>query len=278
MVSLLKDFKFLLIMIVSIILSGCTDIVDSECLEAEDFGFVTVTVPAKYGNAKSLRGNEDNQIGPWRGVGYPLSGSNLVIKVKNWDSGDEMTKGNLSAWCPWYGGRSKVSGIAAIFDPLALPFKNALTYICRRLAPCKWANNDMCTPSANGDAAIINAPCLMTKGVGLYGLMTAYDIGDPNAKTESMSNPEGFYPGGSVHTMHLGEKHDNYTLFDIDSGGHYSPAGGIVYSFTDEEVGKFRGGKLYFKILDKHYGDNSGQYIAVIKSGLDASYAIDPFK
>lgn len=276
MFSFFRSCKLLLLIILSITLSGC---MDADCLQADDFGFITVTIPAKYSDSSKIRGDVDNQIAPWRSVRYPLNGSNLVITVKNWETGNDMTPGTLSAWCPWYGGHSGATGLTAIFDPLALPFKNALSYICRRLAPCKWSNNDMCAPSSNGDAAITNAPCLMTKGVGLYALITAYNIpSDPNANTGSMSNPETYYSPGLAHTMHLGEAQNSYTVFDMDSNGHYSSAGGVVYTFTDDQAMSFNGGSLYFKILDKHYGDNSGQYIAIIKSGVNGSLSIDPFE
>ncbi|MES2214708.1 MAG: type IV secretion system protein [Pseudomonadota bacterium] len=46
------------------------------------------------------------------------------------------------------------------------------------------------------------------------------------------------------------------------------PAGGIVYKYEGVNVDEFKNGKLYFKILDSFYEDNAGQYIVIIKSGV----------
>jgi type IV secretion system protein VirB6 len=60
-------------------------------------------------------------------------------------------------------------------------------------------------------------------------------------------------------------------------GGTASPdqpeeAGGIVYKYEGlKDAAEFIGGKLYFKILDSHYDDNGGQYIVIIKSGVESA-------
>jgi type IV secretion system protein VirB6 len=118
----------------------------------------------------------------------------------------------------------------------------------------------MCTNDSN--AKITNAPCLMKKGVGLYGLISKVGV-DPNASLETQEFPEGI-------NFHLGEKITDYKLYDIAKNGRAREAGGIVYKYADNPSLKsdYNNGELFFKILDNYYDDNSGQYRVSIKSGL----------
>lgn len=249
-------------------LSGC---MDAQCIDADDFGFAKFTIAAKQ-DKKNLFGDVDNQVSKWSNTGYSLTGDPLVVVVKNWSYKDNgNVEGTLSAWCPWYGSNSGASSIGALFDPMIPPFPNALSYMCQGMAICKWRNpNDMCTTSRAGDADILNAPCIFTKGVGLYALLTSKGY-NPNLTVNNMRDPSGTATasGGSAVAIHIGDPQNQlyggYTLYDINDNGDQDPAGGVVYNDVDPYVN----GGLYFKILDKHYGDNSGQYLVVVKSGLD---------
>lgn len=249
-------------------LSGC---MDAQCIDADDFGFAKFTIAAKQGK-KNVFGDIDNQVSKWSNTGYSLTGDPLVVVVKNWSYKDNgNVEGTLSAWCPWYGSSSGASSIGALFDPTIPPFPNALSYMCQGMAVCKWRNpNDMCATARSGDADILNAPCIFTKGVGLYALLTSKGY-NPNLTVNNMRDPSGtaIASGGSAIAIHIGDPQNQsssgYELYDINDNGDQERAGGVVY----KDVSPYVNGGLYFKILDKHYGDNSGQYLVVVKSGLD---------
>lgn len=300
--------RFLLVILSLFSLSGC---IDGTCLDADDFGFARFVVPAKYSSSQ-LEGQSDNQVAPWLNTGYLVNGKPLVIVVKNWNARDnENIATQLSAWCPWYGANSGATGLSALFgdamsayksasstlesipffpttpfaaqsgfdlalyDEIASArvFHNALSDICKNLTVCQWASGEMCTDTV--DAQIINAPCLMTKGVGLYALITGPGA-DPNSSVATKANPAaGLNPAGIA--FHVGDPQIDYTLYDMDSKGRYEPAGGVIYNYNGYDPANYNNGGLYFKILDKHYDDNSGQYLVVVKSGLEHN-APDPIQ
>ncbi len=120
----------------------------------------------------------------------------------------------------------------------------------------------MCTNTA--DARIGNSPCLFRNGVGLYALIAERGI-DPNQSLSSQREPAGL-------SFHLGEPTVGYKLYDVDKHGNTRQAGGRVYKYDSEAVKQqYSDSKLYFKILDKFYDDNNGQYRVVVKSGITQS-------
>lgn len=280
--------RFLLIILSLIALSGCAD---GTCLDADDFGFAHFVVPARY-SSSDLQGQNDNQVAPWLNTGYTVNGQPLVIVVKNWNAHDNAnTADQLSAWCPWYGGNSGATGLSALFGNLLPPdatsaissvfsdispvgsFGNALATMCQNLAVCQWSAGGMCTNTV--DAQITNAPCILTKGVGLYALITAPGV-DPNSSIATNVNPAmALSPAGIA--LHMGDPHVEYNLYDVDVKGGYNDAGGVVYNYNGHDPVVYNNGSLYFKILDKHYGDNSGQYLVTVKSGLDKN-VLDPIQ
>ncbi len=267
---------FLLILIYS-----CTN---DRCIDADDFGFAKFTVSSRYpktttvinnkGDKSTLNYIEDyqgKQAGAWLDSGYELNGQPLTIMVKNWSydkKRNNATASLLSAWSPWFGKDKNV---------------NSLPRYLYNLRSCRFANNDTCglaqTPD---DTRILNAPCLMKQGVGLYGLLTTQKAPDPNASAMSRYNPDTV----TGLTFHVGDPGnlDTAKLYDIDNSfkrsrkearanAALSLAGGII---VKQDIEKYKGGKLYFKILDTDYSDNAGQYIVVIKSGV-RNVGFDPF-
>jgi type IV secretion system protein VirB6 len=246
---MIKNYFTLIIAL--LILAGCSG---ENCIEADDFGHSTITVSAKYSKAELGGQVGANQVAPWRDSGYRVNGRPLTIVVRGWDYGiDKNNISELSAWCAWFGGSVQNSEILAPF--------------CERLQDCKFVDDTMCTNTP--DARITNAPCLFRKGVGLYALIGAKGT-DPNQSFGSMRSPQGI-------SMHLGETDRNlgvsdsqYSLYDLDKNGNSRAAGGIIYKFASEsESRQYNDSKLYFKILDKFYDDNSGQYKVIVKSGID---------
>ncbi|MCX4080378.1 type IV secretion system protein [Rickettsia rhipicephali] len=242
---------FITLLISLLLLSGCTG---DTCIDPDDFGFIKFNVSSRYDPEEITSRQEGDQVAPWRDSAYKVNGYPLTVMVKPWSYilGDKNTSGQLSAWCPWYGQKNNTTTLAAF---------------CVKLQPCTFWDNarlDMCTPNpANqNDAMISNAPCIMTDGVGLYFLIAAKNT-DPNISPDSQRKPQGI-------TQHLGELTSSvgYEFYSISSTGQFLKAGGINYQYKGEDKSKYAQSPLYFKIIDKFYDDNSGQYRLVIKSGV----------
>lgn len=253
-----------------LVLSGCNG---EACLEPDDFGFARATVSSRYdpiNGQVQIFGPQSAEITPWRDNGLTLNGLPLYIEVKNWTPGvDENTPGILSAWCPWYGDKGQ---------------DGVLSNFCSRLDPCNFKGEEncydanfnftsnacvkaaFCTSTVN--AQITNAPCLMTKGIGLYALISKQQY-NPNLSLGSMSNPS----RASTVSMHLGDPHVGYSIPSIDSRGNMANAGGVLYDYDGNHTSNsdrlaYVNGKLYLKIMDHFYEDNNGHYRVVIKSGV----------
>jgi len=234
------------------LLTGCSG---ERCIEADDFGHATLNISSRYSKIPDpitgvLTDPFDGQVGEnqvarWVDSTYRINGRPLAIAVKGWEYGlDYNTSFELSAWCAWYG-TSKHA--------------HKLSKFCERLRDCQYIDGRMCTNSAN--AKLINAPCLFRKGIGLYALISEKG-NDPNQSLESQRDPRGI-------SFHVGEKPDGYSMYEVDKNGNTREAGGRVYQFESDSVKQeYADTKLYFKILDKFYDDNNGQYRVVVKSGV----------
>jgi len=117
----------------------------------------------------------------------------------------------------------------------------------------------MCTNTP--DARIANAPCLFRKGVGLYALIAQKGT-NPNLTMSSQRDPAGL-------SFHVGEPTSGYKMYEVDKNNQTREIGGRVYDYGTDTIKKqYSDSKLYFKILDKFYDDNNGQYRVVVKSGI----------
>ena len=235
--------KCIFIIFTLLALCGCTG---ERCIDADDFGHAVFNVEARY-DRKDFDGQVgESQVAKWLDSAYRVNGRPLTVVVRGWENGlDGNNKDELSAWCAWYG-TSEDSGKLAEF--------------CRRFPDCKFIGNEMCTPELP-DANIMNAPCLFRKGVGLYALIVEPDV-DPNISFSSMRDPKGI-------SFHVGAKVGDYSLYEIDKRGRQRELGGRVYKYESQDIKRrYADGKLYFKILDKFYDDNSGQYKVIVKSGI----------
>ena len=270
-----------------LILTGCID----HCLDPDDFQSHTFVVPAYFSKDK-LEGEGTLEVAPWLDTKLYANGDPIAMVVNNWigvaskqtetdlaffNSYSDSTLVNknnyeeCSAWCPWY-------------DP-PINSDKKLSEIAYRLPTCIFKNNQMCH---DGEIAkITNAPCLFKRGVGLYGLI-AKPRHDPNESYVTKKGPLG-------KTFHIGQwetsKDKPYHFYKINKKGVLRDAGGIIYDpkkfdndseedpqapdansggGTDEDsrIYSMMDHKIYLKILDRHYSDNSGQYIVTIKSGF----------
>ncbi|MFY9589821.1 type IV secretion system protein [Rickettsia endosymbiont of Halotydeus destructor] len=247
----MKKNIFVVLLISLFFLSGCSG---DRCIDPDDFGFIKFNISSRYKKEELTSRQEGDQSAPWRDSGYKVNGYPLTIVVRPWDylAGDKNTASELSAWCPWYSQENNT---------------NTLSTFCAKLQACKFIDDDMCkaAPKALGDAAITNAPCLLKNGVGLYFLIANHGS-DPNISPDSQRQPKGI-------TQHLGEPvnttNTNYNFYSINKTGQLVLSGGINYQYPGVTASNYADSLLYFKILDKFYDDNGGQYRVVIKSGVN---------
>jgi type IV secretion system protein VirB6 len=237
-------------------LCACSDFA---CIDADDFGTPKVIVPANFKDS-SINGLYTSQWVKWKNSGLVANGEPIYAVVHNWSLDDigtasTNTKLQVSAWCPWYSDNS---------------YDGALSKLCSRLKECEFAPSGMCSDT-DEYAPIINAPCLVTKGAGLYMLIPYSSSFDPNA---SITN--NLYPDTNAAVVHLGEPSTgDYSIYAISSDGSYKQAGGAKFTFPSEKKALAAGNSLYFKILDTYYADNSGQYIVSIKSGVNTNQSFN---
>lgn len=231
-----------LIILILLLLASCSG---DRCIDADDFGHAKFIVSSRY-DAQELDGQVgDNQVAPWLNSDFRINGRPLTVSVRGWEYGvDVNTVSEVSAWCPWFGTSKEA---------------NKLSDICVRLTECMFADDTMC--STGPDAAIMNAPCLLKKGVGLYTLIAEKES-DPNLTKQTQIDPLGI-------VFHVGEKTPDYAMYEVDKNGNLRETGGRVYHFvSEEEKLQYMGSKVYFKIADKFYDDNNGQYKVIVKSGI----------
>ncbi len=238
--------KLLSIILTLFMLAGCSG---EDCIDADDFGHSKATISARYSeDDMKLLSRGTRQVGSWVDSEYRLDGNPLVITVEQWDH--DLQKGNndksvLSAWSPWFGSANN---------------RNTLPKIAERFRECSWVGDQMDTPTR--DAQINNYPCLMKNGVGLYALLTKVE-NDPNISTSRKRDPLG-------ETMHLGGNYPGPQVQGIDANGDLVNFGGVHYDYDSDNDKRrdYADGKLYFKILDRYYNDNGGQYKLTIRSGV----------
>lgn len=236
--------NYLFLGLSTLLLANCTG---ERCIDADDFGHSVVNVSARYASHE-LEGEEANQVAPWIRSGHRINGRPLTMIVKDWNFGtDDNSESELSAWCPWYG--SHLDG-------------RKLSPFCERLPECIFTDDIVCNKELV-EARIENAPCLLKRGIGLYALLPQRDV-DPNRSLESRRNPLGIM-------LHLGEDQNDYDLDGMDKDGNTTQAAGRILNYNQEDIlpEQYAGSDLYFKILDRFYDDNSGQYRVVIKSGIN---------
>jgi len=86
-------------LLLAILFSSCTG---DRCIDADDFGFIKLNIPARYKEKDLTKQQGDNQIAPWIESGFTVNGGPLTIMIRNWNQ-KRNSSDELSAWCPWYG-------------------------------------------------------------------------------------------------------------------------------------------------------------------------------
>jgi type IV secretion system protein VirB6 len=202
---------------------------DKSAIDADDFGFAKVTV---YASGQNVTGVEENQLAEWEYSGYHYNGDNAVIMVYN-NTGDHS-----SIWSSWFcDNEGKICDAARNFDQ------------------CQVLNSQYCANPKAQFESIVNPPCLFSKGVGFYMLLTDptnTNITDPNQFQEINRNPN----AANFFTTQLWYQINMYH------------AGQEAQGYNQAISPSYNGGAAYFKILDSYYQDNSGFYKAALKRGF----------
>lgn len=288
------------------------------CIDADDYGYQTVKVPASYTTA-NIKTHANKEYVDWYDSKLVLNGDDLFVVVKNWNSKSYSNNSSeISAWCPWFGKGSAAFSASClgftqcIFQNMysgSNPSRPGLACPNSGGTPARYSADfavptpGNCSPQYQPDAfagymgetcvdeddeyeSFNNIPCILTGGVGLYMLATHPNF-TPNSGYVNnllLSTPRA---GGWHKVYHLGDwsLQGANPIYDYVLGGDFVQSGGIFISESEistllssfSGVGPSAAGdRLFFKIMDTHYGDNSGQYIVAIKSGVNAINTYDP--
>ena len=227
--------KIYIILLLLLTLSGCDD--SRAPVDADDFGFPKVTIKASGFN---VTGSEENQLSEWVATGHKYNGDPLVAVVYN--SGN----GIKSEWTGWFGeGEDYIAGAMVSAQ------------LCNIKEP-QTGDQDVKFLNSEG------APCIFTKGQGLYMLFTDPKSSVYSPNSNALINRMPSSAPANFATMGLWQ--------DIPIYSQGSLAGGYYGDFPNSA--DYVGGRAYFKILDRYYDDNSGLYYVALKRGFDQ--AIQP--
>ncbi|MCT4634788.1 MAG: type IV secretion system protein [Rickettsiales bacterium] len=256
-----KLLKLILLFLASLLISACDQ--DLPPIEADDFGYPKVTV---YAKGENVSGEEENQLSEWVPTGYKYNGDKIVIMVYNpaysYGGSQPPLKYTWNSWlCE---GESDIC--SSMYNSPACNFPQGY-----------------CHSPTDKYETIDNAPCYLSQGQGLYLLVTYPDgdVDDPNIYesinrlpseadmyTKSLWDPPvsgaEMYNNGSAAYGFSGELEPNPTI-STDSETKVTTEIPSDLSQSD-----YVGGRAYFKILDRYYGDNSGHQYAVMKRGFDS--------
>ena len=261
-----KIKAFITAVLVICLLSACDD--SKPCIDGDDFGMPKITLK---GEGIDVEGIEQKEVSKWKDTELVVDGSPLIFQV-------------YGRWFPLLKGNESVVTMPCRFED----------------AGTNPVNPDLI---GGGFKIIDNSwPCFLTKGNGVYGLLMPTDVSTGAADVihgnfDPIPNPNDNYlfrrnpPGGN--TFHLGDPDLSGMFpppatFDFES----DPGGGVM---PDKPISPSGGGptdpdllhgtlnyvgdgnsvpyeRLYFKILDQYYTDNSGEVVVKIRSGARSPY------
>lgn len=247
----LKHSIFLLFIL---LISGCDNTV--ECIEPDDWGGqVKYTISGKN-NGLYDPGPDYTEIGRWNSTGFLLDGSPVVGVVKNYVTVESARScNNIKSNCASAtGGYCPENTWTAWFSAWSQDYP-----------VCTYIEGNWCPTGASmsGEVRVETLPCLFNRGIGLFAV-----VSDSYETAPDSINP---FSGSSVCSesnitncfLHVGEQSQNPTFYD-----NYCPAGGFVLEPPEEcASGNYQCG-LNFKILDRYYHDNAGEYNLIFKQGV----------
>jgi len=267
----LFKYRYFLVLLLTLFLVGCDTNV--ECIEADEWGEqVTFTIGANNNSQYSQQSN-NLDIGNWISTGYIVDANVPMVAVVNnnvalagsqqcgvvtpscTSSGGQYCSTNT--WSAWYGDQSNT-------DPSSNGWQLANNALCT--FPCggqyPWCPSTS-YPSCNYDGydvPVSSIPCLFYGGLGLLGVVSDSYNSIPNA-TDPFLGSQNCNPQSNLKEcfVHVGDNATAQPFYD-----NYCPASGFILNppSTCQSCG------LNFKIDDRYYNDNVGQYTLTFKQGL----------
>ena len=271
----MKILKYLIVALLSLLLVACDQ--NIECVEAEDWGQeIEYTIPANNFNNFTVQ-PDYTEIGGWNSTGYVLTGDPIVAVVKNSvalasspscsniNQNCQASNGGYcygNSWTAWYGNMNNSPGSGwNVASQVGLCYSLSGSGL-------PWCPTSI---SMSADIPVANIPCLFTRGLGLFAAVSDnyQDVLNPNnpfatsqlcASQTTTPNPNCF--------AHVGDNALSPPFYD-----NYCPAGGFIMNPPKDCNGGQCGSSscqcgLNFKISDRYYSDNDGNYTLSFKQGL----------
>jgi len=274
-----KILKYSTLLLLSVLLASCYP--EGFCIDADDFGFPKLTVPATGTNVTPTSCSNCVEVSQWIDSKEQLTGDTIYFEIGPPLAGNGTTS---NTWTSWLGG-----GQAAVTqaDPgSSSDASNACTFSDQQEP---WITTTPERKQTN-TADVLNAPCWFQNGMFLYmlsALPTSANY-DPNISESTLRDPE----DNGFETQHLGpyqlendgtqcnaaiqsqpysHSEQHHPIQAFAAADEYNHCGGWFGNSPFEAnaaEGNFQQGELYFKINDNYYDDNFGGYIVVMKKGV----------
>ncbi|WP_322498102.1 TrbL/VirB6 family protein [Candidatus Cyrtobacter comes] len=239
---------------------------EGHCIPANDFGTgSTLCIPANPDAFNTSGTNlvrsmpKDQQIAPWVDSGVFTKGD----PVDPLDQSSAALMISISgSWYPW----GKLNNIKRC-DMFGCDPNKEGHKIC-------WPKGMVVDDSkdSNGDS---NIPCYLTNGWGLYGLIALIQndgsYADPNILSNATILPYSLFrtfridPIDDKGNNQSGEDKEIYYKLKYTQQCDEFGCKKDIHKEGGEYVMR---GRLFFKILDKHYEDNDGEYLVNVISGV----------
>ncbi len=283
----IKDIKkILLLMIISAIyciffdLACYTNLLITksyagQCYLEGDLGKgATIEVESNPSNMMMKRTPQGRQIVKWIDTGLFAVGQ--VSKGDGSISVVPITGHISGAWYPWgyTAGTPLACQVQACKTNMNIGGVNVVDTDC--------LNSDTADGLSAGDEGKLvptvssNIGCSLKNGMGLYGLIALPKEGSynnqynsPNDNAAVSSNP----PAEFFRTFHIGHISDGNGNFTVSASTKckVNNGNGKAYSCSSDTSNgsdNLLGGRLYLKIIDSYYEDNSGSYTVSFDNGI----------
>jgi type IV secretory pathway VirB6-like protein len=255
---------------------GCDPSV--ECIEADEWGEqLTFSISA---NNNGLYTKQSNQfeIGSWIPSGYVLNGSPIVAIVNNnvalasspqcgvvsascGTNSSGASNGSYcssNTWTAWYGNPADSNPLS---NGWSMAGNNLCGFPCSNSSGYPWCPTNTCAGYDGYDVPVDQIPCLFFGGLGLFGVVSDQYNSPPQNPIDPFAGSQFCNPSSNLNEcfVHVGDNAQSMPFYD-----NYCPASGFV--LTPPSGCKNCG--LNFKIDDRYYNDNVGNYTLTFKQGL----------
>lgn len=291
-------YRSFLSVILVLLLCGCGTTV--ECIDPDDWGGdLKVSVNAAPSNPTPVVASKPygDQYIDWT-KGFQLSGKPIIMIIDN----EVNQTYSQQAQTPCHSGSLYTSATSSWRFLLSNHVNTNSPYKCdpnngscpemplcyfKLKTPYPWCPSGLCNMTT-GDLPDTNLPCVLYQGLGLYSQIVKYPTGQsPNAPLGKDLKCSACQNGAEDTSRCLSDSTNcllhvgNNACSLQDSTSHFSgcttpfisqgcPAGGAAF-LPPSDCTNNPGSEscfIYFKILDRYYSDNYGQYNVRFKQGV----------